>query len=142
MPRPRQEEHVALTFAAYQRRLVDLERERGWDRILPSHTFLHMAEELGEIGRVIQCLEGYRESEATPEELRDELAGELADLAAFVFKLASQQGIDVGAAMEDQLRKFTSRYDDVELGRREMARYVAYQERSLEWIKGGKGEQT
>jgi len=133
---------VALTFAAYQRRLADLEHERGWDRILPSHTFLHMAEELGEVGRVVQCLEGYRESEATPEALRQELAGELADLAAFVFKLASQHGIDVATAMQDQLQKFVSRYDDVEQGRREMARYVAYQERNIEWIKGGRGEQT
>lgn len=132
---------MALTFAEYQRRLAELERERGWDRILPSHTFLHMAEELGEIGRVVQCLEGYRESDATPEALRQELAGELADLAAFVFKLASQQGIDVAAAMQGQLRKFTSRYKDVELGRREMERYVTYQERNLDWIKGGKGEQ-
>jgi NTP pyrophosphatase (non-canonical NTP hydrolase) len=133
---------VALTFAEYQRRLADLERERGWDRILPSHTFLHMAEELGEIGRVIQCLEGYRESDASPEALQQELAGELADLAAFVFKLASQQGIDVGTAMQDQLRKFTSRYHDVELGRREMDRYVAYQEHNLDWIRGGRGEHT
>lgn len=133
---------MALTFAAYQRRLAELERERGWDRILPSHTFLHMAEELGEIGRVIQCLEGYRESDTTPEALRQELAAELADLAAFVFKLASQQGIDVATAMQGQLQKFTSRYDDVEAGQREMERYVAYQERNLDWIKGGRGEQT
>jgi len=35
-----------MEFSAYQRRLESLERERGWDRVLPSHTFLHMGEEL------------------------------------------------------------------------------------------------
>ena len=76
---------MSYTFEAYQEGLLAFERERGWDRVLPSHTFLHMAEELGEIGRVLQCLDGYRTSDQSPEALRDALAGELADLTAFVF---------------------------------------------------------
>ncbi len=124
-----------MEFGEYQRRLDELERERGWDRVLPSHTFLHMGEEMGEIARVLECLEGYRGSDLAPEELRAELADELADLMAFIFKLANQFDIDMGAAMESQLRKFLGRYSDVEEGRREMARYVAYQERNLRWIK-------
>ncbi len=124
-----------MEFGEYQRRLDELERERGWDRVLPSHTFLHMGEEMGEIARVLECLEGYRGSELAPAELRAELAGELADLVAFVFKLANQFEIDMDAAMESQLQKFLARYYDVDEGRREMARYVAYQERNLRWIK-------
>ena len=125
-----------MEFSEYQRRLRALEHERGWDRVLPSHTFLHMGEELGEIGRVLQCLEGYRESEQSREALCEELAGELADLTAFVFKLASQHGIDMDSTMRSHLTKYVNRYLDIEKLRREAARYVACQERNLEWLKG------
>jgi NTP pyrophosphatase (non-canonical NTP hydrolase) len=130
------EKAEAMEFLEYQRKLLALERERGWDRALPSHTFLHMGEELGEIGRVLQCLEGYRGTEQSHEALCEELAGELADLAAFIFKLANQHGIDMDETMRRHLEKFIGRHQDIEEGHREMARYVAYQKRNLEWIEG------
>lgn len=127
-----------MKFQEYQSKLKALEHERGWDRVLPSHTFLHMGEEMGEIARVLECLEGYRTTDLSPDELRQQLSGELADLTAFVFKLANQYEIDLGQAMQEQMNKFLSRYHDVQQGQDEMARYVAYQERNLEWIKGTK----
>ena len=125
-----------MEFSEYQQKLDDLERERGWDRVLSSHTFLHMGEELGEIGRILQCLEGYRGTKLSHKALCEGLAGELADLLAFVFKLANQYDIDMGQTMQAHLEKYISRNWDIEAGHREMARYVAYQERNLEWIKG------
>jgi NTP pyrophosphatase (non-canonical NTP hydrolase) len=125
-----------LDLSEYQQRLAALERERGWDRVLPSHTFLHMGEELGEIGRILQCLEGYRTTELDRKELCQELAGELADLTAFVFKLASQHGVDMDQTMQSHLIKFVTRYQDIESGKQEMARYVAHQEKNLAWIRG------
>jgi NTP pyrophosphatase (non-canonical NTP hydrolase) len=125
-----------MEFSDYQNQLKTLEHERGWDRVLPSHTFMHMGEELGEIARLLECLEGYRGTQLDRQALCQELAGELADLTAFVFKLASQHGIDMGRAMQDQLAKFMLRYQDIAEGQQEMARYVLYQERNLSWIKG------
>ena len=125
-----------VEFWKYQSQLGELERERGWDRVLPSHTFLHMGEELGEIGRLLQFLEGYRKTDKSRQELRSELAGELADLLAFVFKLANQYDVDIDRAMQDHLEAFVERYWDVEQGRQEMARYIAHQERNLEWMRG------
>jgi len=125
-----------VEFSEYQRQLQSLERERGWDRVLPSHTFLHMGEEMGEIGRILQYLEGYRETDRSAGQLHEDLAEELADLTAFVFKLASQHDIDMGEAMRAQLQKFVSRNQNVDVGRREMARYVSFQEQNLVWIKG------
>jgi len=125
-----------MEFSAYQQKLKALDHERGWDRVLPAHTYLHMGEELGEIGRALQYLDGYRASEKSREELRADLAGELADLTAFLFKLASQHDIDMDATMQQHLEKFLARNPDVEAGRDEMRRYVSYQERNLEWIKG------
>ena len=130
-----------MHFREYQSQLRALEQERGWDRVVPSHTFVHMAEEMGEISRVLQCLEGYREATQSREELCAALGGELADLMALTCKLASQHGIDVDEAMQKHLEKFISRYHDVEQGRQEMVRYIAHQEQSLDWIKGI-GDQT
>jgi NTP pyrophosphatase (non-canonical NTP hydrolase) len=130
-----------MHFREYQSQLRALEQERGWDRVVPSHTFVHMAEEMGEISRVLQCLEGYREATQSREELCAALGGELADLMALTCKLASQHGIDVDEAMQKHLEKFISRYHDVEQGRQEMVRYIAHQEQSLDRIKG-KGDQT
>jgi NTP pyrophosphatase (non-canonical NTP hydrolase) len=126
-----------MEFSDYQQQLARLERERGWDRVLSSHTFLHMGEEMGEIARVLQCLEGYRDTKLSEPELRDALSGELADLTAFVFKLANQYGVDMDRTMRAHIEKFLSRHDDVQQGREEMARYVAHQEKNLDWIRGG-----
>ena len=68
--------------------------------------------------------------------LCEELAGELADLMAFIFKLANQHDIDMDKAMQWHLEKFISRHQDIEKGHHAMARYIACQERNLEWIKG------
>ncbi len=125
-----------MEFQDYQQQLVEMERERGWDRVLPSHTFMHMGEELGEIGRVLQCFEGYRITDQTVDQLREALAGELADLTAFVFKLASQFEVDMDETMQAHLEKFRARYDDVEQSQAEMARYIAHQGKNLAWIKG------
>ncbi len=38
-----------------------VDKERGWDRALLSHTLLHAVEEMGEVSRHIQAFEGYRE---------------------------------------------------------------------------------
>ncbi len=125
-----------MEFRDYQRQLAEMEHERGWDRVLPSHTFMHMGEEMGEIARLLECFEGYRGSELSDQELRRALAGELADLTAFVFKLASQFGIDMDDTMQAHLAQFRVRFADVEQGRAEMARYLACQEKNFAWIKG------
>jgi NTP pyrophosphatase (non-canonical NTP hydrolase) len=125
-----------MEFSTYQQELEGLDRERGWDRVLPVHTYLHMGEELGEIGRVLQYLDGYRLTDRSREELCADLAGELADLTVFLFKLASQHGIDMDATMQGHLEKFLARNPDVEAGHREMERYISFQERNLEWVKG------
>jgi NTP pyrophosphatase (non-canonical NTP hydrolase) len=131
---------MSYSFEAYQQGLLEFERARGWHRVLPSHTFVHITEELGEIGRVLQCLDGYRATDRSAEALRQELAGELADLTALVFKLASQHGIDLGEAMHEHLHELAARYDDVQAGRKEMARYTSYQERNLDWIRESGGQ--
>jgi NTP pyrophosphatase (non-canonical NTP hydrolase) len=125
-----------MEFSEYQRRLNTLEQERGWERVLPSHTFMHMGEEMGEIARLLECMEGYRGTDRSLEALHADLAGELADLTGLIIKLANQHDIDIDAAMQAHLEKFATRNQNIAECQGEMARYVAYQERNLMWIKG------
>ncbi len=44
----------------YQAWLREWDEARDWDRVLPSHTLLHAVEEMGEISKLVQMIEGYR----------------------------------------------------------------------------------
>src|SRR3954466_4153826 len=86
----------------YQQWVESWDRARTWERILPSHTLLHALEELGEVSKLVQMIEGYRDPKDKPlSTIRDELALELSDLQVMLFKIAYLCGID----MEDALRR-------------------------------------
>jgi len=83
----------------YQQWLEEWDRARTWDRVLPSHKLLHALEELGEVSKLVQMLEGYREPKpADLATIRAELALELSDLQVMIFKLAYLCGIDMEEA--------------------------------------------
>jgi NTP pyrophosphatase (non-canonical NTP hydrolase) len=124
-----------MEIAEYQRWLEEYDRVRGWDRISPSQTFVHLMEELGEVARLVLYLEGYKPGEGREARLKAELAEELGDAATFLFKIAYQFGIDMEAAMKSNMPKAEGRYS-VEAGRADMARYVQRQEENLARIKG------
>ncbi len=124
-----------MDIAAYQRWLQEYDRLRGWDRVSPSQTFVHLMEELGEVARLVLHLEGYKPGEGREDELKAELAEELGDAATFLFKIAYQFGIDMEAAMKGNMPKAEGRYS-IEVGRADMARYIQRQEENLARIKG------
>jgi NTP pyrophosphatase (non-canonical NTP hydrolase) len=124
----------------YQEWLQEYDEVRGWDRISPSHTFLHLIEEIGEIAREVECFEGYREADDI-EETRIRLSEELADAATFLFKLSYQCGVDLEDALRGNMTKAESRFS-VSFGRAETERYLARQVEKLARIQdketGGK----
>ena len=124
-----------MDIAQFQRWLEEYDRLRGWDRVSPSQTFVHLMEELGEVARLLLFLEGYKPGEGREDELRAELAEELGDAATFLFKIAYQCGIDMETAMRGNMPKAEGRYS-VAAGRADMARYVQRQEENLARIKG------
>lgn len=124
-----------MEIAEYQRWLKEYDRLRGWDRVSPSQTFVHLMEELGEVARLVLHLEGYKPGEGREGELKTELAEELGDAATFLFKIAYQFGIDMETAMKSNMPKAEGRYS-VEAGRADMDRYVRRQEENLARIKG------
>lgn len=108
----------------YQRWLEEWDRVRTWDRVLVSHTLLHALEELGEISKLVQMLEGYRPLEPPDEDaVRDLLALELSDLQVMLFKIAYQCGIDMEEAMIRGQRKADERFPDPTTGPAERDAY-------------------
>ena len=114
----------------YQNWLKTWDQTRDFDRMLPSHTLLHAMEELGEISKLIQQIEGYRASNgATVEELREELALELSDLLVMLFKVAYLCEIDMEQALIRGQAKADERFPNIADGPRQRNRYwEAFQE--------------
>jgi NTP pyrophosphatase (non-canonical NTP hydrolase) len=101
----------------YQEWLEAWDRARTWDRILPSHVLLHALEELGEISKLVQMVEGYRDpKEQSPDEIRADLALELSDLQVMLFKIAYLCGIDMEEAMKRGQVKADQRFPDPSVG--------------------------
>jgi NTP pyrophosphatase (non-canonical NTP hydrolase) len=117
----------------YQTWLQAYDEARGWDRIAPPHTFLHLVEEVGEIAREVKHLEGYRAAEDAGE-VRAHLAEELADAATFLFKLAYQCGVDLEDALAANMTKAEDRFS-VAFGQADTERYLARQAENLTRVK-------
>jgi len=108
----------------YQQWVEAWDRERTWNRILPSHTMLHAMEELGEISKLVQMIEGYRDPKTKDlTTLRDELALELSDLQVMIYKIAYLCGIDMEDAMQRGQIKADQRFPDPATGPAEQAAY-------------------
>lgn len=117
----------------FQRWLEAYDRARGWDRVHPSHTLVHVLEEMGEIARGVLTLEGYKPGEE--EAARARLTEEFGDCLTLLIKLAYQCGVDVEEALQANQAKIEERYT-VEFGQQETKRYLARQEENLARLRG------
>jgi NTP pyrophosphatase (non-canonical NTP hydrolase) len=122
-----------MRIREYQTWLQAYDEARGWDKISPSHSFLHLIEEVGEIAREVGYLEGYRDADDT-DEARARLAEELADAATFVYKLAYQCGVDLEDALKANMGKAEHRFS-IAFGRVDTKRYLARQAENLAKIQ-------
>jgi NTP pyrophosphatase (non-canonical NTP hydrolase) len=122
-----------MRIREYQTWLQAYDQARGWDRISPSHTFLHLIEEIGEIARAVEVLEGYRNG-TDADDNRAHLAEELADAATFLYKLAYQCGVDLEDALKSNMTKAENRFS-VAFGRADTERYLARQAEILARIQ-------
>ena len=110
-----------MQIREYQEWLEAWDHSRGWDEVLVGHTLLHAAEELGEVSKLVQMIEGYRTpSPADPDALRSLLALELSDLQVMLFKIAYLCGIDMEEAMRQGMAKADERFPDPATGPAEM----------------------
>src|SRR5215204_3891981 len=108
----------------YQEWVEAWDRARTWDRILPSHVLLHATEELGEVSKLVQMVEGYRDPKAKDmETIRSELALELSDLQVMLFKIAYLCNIDMEEAMQRGQLKADQRFPNPADGPAEQEAY-------------------
>lgn len=115
----------------YQQWLEAWDRARTWDEVTLGHTLLHALEELGEVSKLVQMIEGYRAPNPPDlDEVRSELALELSDLQVMLFKIAYLCGIDMEEAMMRGQRKADARFPNPADGPAERnaywSRYQAY----------------
>lgn len=121
----------------YQNWLEEWDKARTWDRVLVSHTLLHALEELGEVSKLVQMLEGYRPLDPSDEDaVRDLLALELSDLQVMLFKIAYQCGIDMEDALRQGQAKADARFPDPSAGPAEQMRYRRQLEQRIAQIDG------
>jgi len=119
----------------YQNWLEEWDKARTWDRVLLGHTLLHALEELGEVSKLVQMLEGYRKLNPPDEDaVRDLLALELSDLQVMIFKIAYQCGIDMEDAMRRGQEKADARFPDPSSGPAEREEYWARFRRRVDEI--------
>jgi NTP pyrophosphatase (non-canonical NTP hydrolase) len=109
-----------------QHRLERFDAERGWDAVNPTHTALHLLEELGEVARELLVIAGYK----TPDDddAPQRLEGELADVTMLLMKLATQHGIDLERAVLQKMDANDARFP-LETSRIAMGVYLERQER-------------
>jgi NTP pyrophosphatase (non-canonical NTP hydrolase) len=97
----------ALTLRDAQALVDDWMRERGWSYWHPLSQLARMAEELGEVARLVNHL--YGEKPKKPEESEQDLGLEMADLLYTMICLANAQGVDLQSALERVLEKYGGR---------------------------------
>lgn len=103
-----------------QRRFREFERERGWHLFPASQVFVHLVEELGEIGNYILHEEGYKKAGLGHEGVnRGDLGREFAQAFALFIQLANHFDVDLESAVLEELSRMEKRFP-VEKWRRAM----------------------
>ena len=108
-----------MTLADLQNRVLEFDKERGWERVEPAHIVLHLMEELGEVAREVLRGEAYKDGEPR-------LASEMSDFLILFAKLANAAGVDLSRAVPDKLAELGERFP-VEGAREAIERYTKAQ---------------
>ena len=98
-----------LTFKAYQERVDAWVRTHGVRYFDEMTNLAILAEEVGEVARVMARTYGEQSFKSEEQARNSSLADELADVLFVVTCLANQTGIDLTAAVESNLDKKSKR---------------------------------
>lgn len=97
-------------FEDLSRRLAEFSAERDWDQFhSPKNLAMALAAEAGELLEHFQWL-SQRESAELPDEARDAVALELADIQVYLVRLADKLGIDLVAAAHRKIALNADKY--------------------------------
>ncbi len=88
----------------------EFDQERRWDAFPASQVFVHLVEEIGEIGRSILYTEGYKKGGLGHANAPSEVHREYAQSFSLLIQLANMQGIDLEAAYLEEMQIVKERF--------------------------------
>jgi len=98
------------TLKQYQQDIDDWAQTLAKPYWAPLSIYARIAEEVGELGRVLNHI--YGDKPKKPTEDAQELAEEMADIVFAVMCLANREGIDLDPAMQNVIQKAHTRDSD------------------------------
>ncbi|HPR41799.1 MAG TPA: MazG-like family protein [Candidatus Methanofastidiosa archaeon] len=93
-----------------QERMRDFCRARDWDRFRASLVYVHLMEELTEIGEEILYEEGYKREGIGHERSNKDVGREFAQSFALFLQLSLHYGVDLEGAFERELGIMEDRF--------------------------------
>lgn len=102
---------MGMEIREAQRRMLEFERARGWERFRESQIFAHLVEEVSEIGRHILVREGYKAPGLGHAGVEGEAWREFAQVLSLLLQLANRFGVDLEDAFVKELRRMEERFD-------------------------------
>jgi NTP pyrophosphatase (non-canonical NTP hydrolase) len=104
--------HPSMNLSEIQKKKLEFDTERGWHKNRASNVFVHLVEELGEVGRYISFEEGYKKKMdgggRTIE--KDEMSREVAQVFLLFLQLTSYYDIDLEEATLNELEIAKGRF--------------------------------
>ena len=99
-----------MELSEIQRMHEDFVRERKWDRFPASLVFIHLEEEVAEMGSHILIEEGYKKEGMGNSIHKKDIESECAQVLSLLLQLASAFGVDMEKAFLRELEKNRKRF--------------------------------
>ena len=99
-----------MNLSEIQRQKKKFDEDRSWNAFPASQVFVHLVEEIGEIGRSLLYEEGYKKGGLGHSAAPGEVPREFAQSLSLLIQLANIQGIDLEKAYLDEMRVMRRRF--------------------------------
>ncbi|MCD6341971.1 MAG: hypothetical protein J7L83_03860 [Thaumarchaeota archaeon] len=103
-----------MKISEAQRRMLEFEKARSWDKFSESQVFTHLIEEVSEIGRHILVREGYKAPKLGHRAPEDEVWREFGQAFSLFLQLANRLGVDLEKAFMKEIEIMERRFDPEE----------------------------
>ncbi len=107
-----------MRLSELQKRVLEFERARGWDKFRESLIYAHLIEEITEVGRFILEREGYKLQELGHAPTNGDVASEFAQALSLFIQLANRFNVDLEKAVEEEMSRMERRFPAEEWRRR------------------------
>jgi len=99
-----------MKISEAQKKMLEFEKARRWDRFSESQIFTHLIEEISEIGRHILVREGYKVPKLGHQPPRDEVWEEFGQAFSLFLQLANRFGVDLEEAFVKEMEIMEKRF--------------------------------